>query len=215
MGELSGKGTITMGEGHDHHHPELSESQLRVSALESLLIEKGLLSAAAIDKLVQFYENDIGPMRGAQVVAHAWIDSAFKKRLLAHPPEALKELGITGADNLRVVENSPTVHNVVCCTLCSCYPWAILGLPPRWYKDHAYRSRVVIEPRAVLEEFGVKLPQSTEVRVWDSSAEQRYLVLPMRPKDTEGMREDELVPLITRDSMIGTGLALSPAGVSP
>ncbi len=202
-----------MGEGHDHHHPDLSEAQLRVSALESLLVEKGLVSAAAIDKVVEFYENDIGPMRGAQVVAHAWINSDFKRRLLANPPEALKELGITGADTLRVVENSPAVHNVVCCTLCSCYPWVILGLPPRWYKDHAYRSRVVIEPRAVLEEFGVKLPQSTEVRVWDSSAEQRYLVLPMRPEGTEGMSEDELVPLITRDSMIGTGLALSPAGV--
>ncbi len=203
-----------MGNGHDHHHPELSELQLRASALESLLIERGLVTAEAIDKLVEFFENDIGPMRGARVVAHSWMDPDFKRRLLANPPEALKEFGVTGADNLRVVENTSAVHNMVCCTLCSCYPWALLGLPPRWYKDHAYRSRAVIEPRAVLQEFGVKLPQSTEVRVWDSSAEQRYLVLPMRPAGTEGMSEDELVPLVTRDSMIGTGLALSPAGVA-
>jgi len=202
-----------MGDGHDHHHPEISELQLRASALESLLIEKGLVSAEAIDKIVEFYENDVGPMRGARVVAHAWRDPDFKRRLLANPPEALKELGVTGADTLRVVENTSAVHNMVCCTLCSCYPWALLGLPPRWYKDHAYRSRAVIEPRAVLQEFGVKLPASTEVRVWDSSAEQRYLVLPMRPEGTDGLSEDELVSLVTRDSMIGTGLALSPVGV--
>ncbi len=203
-----------MGDGHDHHHPELSELQLRASALESLLIEKGLVTAEAIDKIVEFFENDVGPMRGARVVAHAWRDPDFKRRLLANPPEALKELGVTGADNLRVVENTSAVHNMVCCTLCSCYPWALLGLPPRWYKDHAYRSRAVIEPRVVLQEFGVKLPASTEVRVWDSSAEQRYLVLPMRPEGTEGLSEDELASLVTRDSMIGTGLALSPVGVA-
>jgi nitrile hydratase len=203
-----------VGEGHDHHHPAISEAQLRASALESLLIEKGLIDAAAVDKLVRFYENDVGPMTGARVVARAWADPAFKARLLANPPSALKELGITRADTLRVVENTPAVHNMVCCTLCSCYPWAVLGLPPRWYKDHAYRSRAVIEPRAVLTEFGLNVPESVEVRVWDSSAEQRYLVLPMRPQGTERMGEDELCSLITRDSMIGTGLPLRPAQVT-
>jgi nitrile hydratase subunit alpha len=198
---------------HDHHHPELSEAQLRTSALESLLTEKRLVNAEAIDKLVEFYEHDIGPLTGARVVARAWTDPAFKARLLANPPSALKELGITGADNLQVVENTPEVHNMVCCTLCSCYPWAVLGLPPRWYKDHAYRARAVIEPRAVLNEFGVTIPESVEVRVWDSSAEQRYLVLPMRPAGTDGMNEAELTALVTRDSMIGTGLPLGPARV--
>lgn len=196
---------------HDHHHPDLSEAQLRTSALESLLIEKRLINAEAIDKLVEFYENDIGPLKGARVVARAWIDPTFKGRLLADPPAALKELGIAGADNLRVVENTADVHNMVCCTLCSCYPWAVLGLPPRWYKDHAYRARAVIEPRAVLKEFGLAIPESVEVRVWDSSAEQRYLVLPMRPEGTEAMREEELTALVTRDSMIGTGQPLRPA----
>ena len=198
---------------HDHHHPEIPEAQLRTSALESLLTEKRLVNAEAIDKLVEFYENDIGPLKGARVVARAWTDPAFKARLLANPPAALKEVGITGADNLQVVENTPDVHNMVCCTLCSCYPWAVLGLPPRWYKDHAYRARAVIEPRAVLNEFGVNIPESVDVRVWDSSAEQRYLVLPMRPAGTEAMSEEQLTPLITRDSMIGTGLPLGPARV--
>ena len=196
---------------HEHHHPELSEEQLRTSALESLLIEKRLINAEAIDKLVQFYENDIGPLTGARVVARAWTDPAFKSRLLADPPAALKELGIAGADNLRVVENTADVHNMVCCTLCSCYPWAVLGLPPRWYKDHAYRARAVIEPRVVLKEFGLTIPESVEVRVWDSSAEQRYLVLPMRPAGTEAMSAEELTALVTRDSMIGTGQPLQPA----
>lgn len=200
--------------GHDHHHPELSQSQLRTSALESLLVEKGLVSGDAIDKLVQLYENDIGPLRGARVVARAWTDPAFKARLLADPAAALNELGIGGAESLRVVENTPDVHNMVCCTLCSCYPWSVLGLPPRWYKDHAYRARAVIEPRAVLREFGVNVPESVEVRVWDSSAEQRYLVLPMRPSGTEAMSEEELSRLVTRDSMIGTGLPLTPAEVT-
>ncbi len=203
-----------MGEGHGHYHPELAEVQLRASALESLLIEKGLVNAEAIDTLVQFYENDVGPMTGARVVARAWANLDFKARLLANPPAALKELGISGADNLRVVENTPAVHNMVCCTLCSCYPWPVLGLPPRWYKDHAYRSRAVIEPRSVLKEFGLDIPESLEIRVWDSSAEQRYLVLPMRPERTEAMSEDELATLVTRDSMIGTGLPLRPAQVA-
>jgi nitrile hydratase len=209
VGELSGEGDINVGDGHNHHR-QISEAQLRASALESLLIEKHLIDAAAVDELVSFYENDVGPMRGARVVARAWVDPSFKARLLADPPAALKELDITDADTLRVVENTPAVHNMVCCTLCSCYPWAVLGLPPRWYKDHAYRSRAVIEPRAVLAEFGVNIPDSVEVRVWDSSAEQRYLVLPVRPQGTEGMREDELCSLVTRDSMIGTGLPLQP-----
>jgi nitrile hydratase len=195
---------------HTHHGAAPSELQARASALESLLIEKGLVSAEAIDRLISYYENDVGPMTGARVVARAWADPEFKRRLLGNAPAALAEMGITGADNVVVVENTPAVHNMVVCTLCSCYPWAVLGLPPRWYKDHAYRSRAVIEPRAVLREFGVQLDESVEVRVWDSSAEQRYLVLPMRPAGTEGMSEQELVALVTRDSMIGTGLALAP-----
>lgn len=201
--------------GHDHRHPELSDAQLRTSALESLLVEKGLVTPEAIDKRVQYYENDIGPMRGAQVVARAWADPDYKTRLLANPPAALAELGITGAETLVVVENMPALHNMVVCTLCSCYPWAVLGLPPRWYKDHAYRSRAVTEPRAVLREFGLDLPESTEVRVWDSSAEQRYLVLPLRPAGTDGMSEQELAALVTRDSMIGTGLPLSSEAMRP
>lgn len=207
--------TVSNGDRHhhDHHHPELSEAQLRTSALESLLTEKRLVDAEAIDKLVEFYENDIGPLTGARVVARAWSDPAFKSRLLSNAPAALQELGITGADNVQVVENTPDVHNMVCCTLCSCYPWAVLGLPPRWYKDHAYRARAVIEPRAVLNEFGVNIPESVEVRVWDSSAEQRYLVLPKRPAGTEAMNMEQLTALVTRDSMIGTGLPLGPARV--
>jgi len=208
--------TVSNGDRHhhDHHHPELSEAQLRTSALESLLTEKRLVNAEAIDKLVEFYENDIGPLTGARVVARAWSDPAFKSRLLSNAPAALQELGITGADNVQVVENTPDVHNMVCCTLCSCYPWAVLGLPPRWYKDHAYRARAVIEPRAVLNEFGVNIPESVEVRVWDSSAEQRYLVLPMRPEGTKAMNMEQLTALVTRDSMIGTGLPLGPARVT-
>jgi len=205
---------VTVGEGRDHHHPEVSEAQLRASALESLLIEKRLIDAKAVDERVRFYENDIGPLKGARVVARAWADPPFKARLLANPPAALQEFGITGVDTLRVVENTPAVHNMVCCTLCSCYPWAVLGLPPRWYKDHSYRSRAVIEPRAILKEFGVNVPESIEVRVWDSSAEQRYLVLPMRPQGTEGMSEDALSALVTRNSMIGTGFPLRPVQVS-
>lgn len=201
--------------GHDHRHPEFSDAQLRTSALESLLVEKSLVTSEAIDSRVQFYENDIGPMRGASVVSRAWADPGFKSRLLANPPAALAELGISGAENLIVVENTPTVHNMVVCTLCSCYPWAVLGLPPRWYKDHAYRSRAVIEPRAVLSEFGFEVPESAEVRVWDSSAEQRYMVLPMRPAGTDGMSEENLAALVTRDSMIGTGLPLKPKAALP
>lgn len=203
------RGHHSHGEDHSHHGAP-SELQVRASALESLLIEKGLVSAEAIDRLIAYYENDVGPMTGARVVARAWADPEFKRRLLQNAPAALAEMGITGADNVAVVENTPTVHNMVVCTLCSCYPWAVLGLPPRWYKDHAYRSRAVIEPRAVLREFGVELDEGVEVRVWDSSAEQRYLVLPMRPAGSEGMSEQDLAGLVTRDSMIGTGLPLAP-----
>ncbi|MGH2360062.1 MAG: nitrile hydratase subunit alpha [bacterium] len=203
---------------HDHehhdgaHHPgELSESQLRTAALESLLIEKGLLSTEAIDRLVELYEKDIGPMVGARVVARAWVDPVFKRRLLSDSASALAELDIN-VSNLIVVENTTTVHNAVVCTLCSCYPWAVLGLPPTWYKDFAYRSRIVIEPRAVLHEFGLDLHGAVEVRVWDSSADQRYLVLPERPAGTEAMTEEQLAALVTRDSMIGVAKVAASGG---
>ena len=204
--------------GHDHHHGEASHhdahepsvAELRAAALESLLIEKGLLSSEAIDRIVEMYEKDIGPMTGARIVARAWIDPAFKRRLLENPPAALAELDIH-TSNLVVVENAPPVHNVIVCTLCSCYPWAVLGLPPTWYKSLAYRSRMVIEPRAVLREFGLDLDESVEIRVWDSSAEQRYMVLPERPPGTEGMSEEELAALVTRDSMIGVARIAVPA----
>jgi len=197
--------------GAEHHHGgEVSETQLLTAALESLLIEKGLLSSDTIDQLVERYENDIGPMIGARVVARAWTDPAYKQRLLSDSASALAELGIH-MDNLVVVENTRAVHNAVVCTLCSCYPWAVLGLPPTWYKEPAYRSRMVIEPRAVLREFGLEVDGSVEVRVWDSSAEQRYLVLPDRPAGTEGMTEAELARLVSRDSMIGVAKIAAPA----
>ena len=197
--------------GTEHHHGgEVSQTQLLTAALESLLVEKGLLSSDTIDQLVERYEKDIGPMIGARVVARAWTDPAYKQRLLSDSASALAELGIH-MDNLVVVENTPAVHNAVVCTLCSCYPWAVLGLPPTWYKEPAYRSRMVIEPRAVLREFGLELDGTVEVRVWDSSAEQRYLVLPERPAGTEGMTEAELATLVSRDSMIGVARAAAPA----
>jgi nitrile hydratase subunit alpha len=197
--------------GHGHtHEGELSPAQLRTAALESLLVEKGLLSSDTIDRLVERYERDIGPMIGARVVARAWVNPEYKQRLLSDSMSALAELGIH-MNNLVVVENTPTVQNAIVCTLCSCYPWAVLGLPPIWYKDAAYRSRMVIEPRAVLREFGLVLDESVEVRVWDSSAEQRYLVLPERPPGTEGMTETELAALITRDAMIGVAAVAAPA----
>jgi len=198
---------------HDHghtHEGELSPAQLRTAALESLLVEKGLLSSDTIDRIVERYERDIGPMIGARVVARAWVDPAYKQRLLSDSMSALAELGIH-MNNLVVVENTPTVQNAIVCTLCSCYPWAVLGLPPIWYKDPAYRSRMVIEPRVVLREFGLELDESVEIRVWDSSAEQRYLVLPERPPGTEGMTETELAALITRDAMIGVAAVAAPA----
>ena len=197
-------------DGGHHHGSEPSPAQLRTAALESLLVEKGLLSTDAIDRLVERYERDIGPMIGARVVARAWVDPAYRQRLLEDSASALAELDIH-MDNLVVVESTPTVHNAVVCTLCSCYPWAVLGLPPKWYKDLAYRSRMVIEPRAVLREFGLELDDSVEVRVWDSSAEQRYLVLPERPAGTDGMTEAELAALVTRDAMIGVARVAAPA----
>jgi nitrile hydratase len=198
---------------HDHHHPrEKSEPELRAEALEALLAAKGLVSAEAIDAVVSYYENDVGPQNGARVVARSWVDPHYRERLLADGTAAVKELGFSGFElnTLVAVENTPAVHNVVVCTLCSCYPWPLLGLPPIWYKSAPYRARVVAEPRAVLREFGLDLPDETEVRVWDSTAEVRYLVVPMRPARTEGWSEDELARLVPRDAMVGTGLALEP-----
>ena len=186
---------------------------LRTKALESLLIEKGLISPEAVDSVISTYEQDIGPLNGARVVARAWIDPEFKQRLLADGSTAITEVGLPAGVPLNVVENTSTDHNMVVCTLCSCYPWAVLGLPPTWYKDFAYRSRAVIEPRAVLREFGLKLDESVAVHVWDSSAEERYMVLPERPEGTDGMTEEELAMLITRDSMIGVAVINSRADV--
>lgn len=204
-----------MADASAHHPDPLSPAAARVKAIESLLVEKGLISTDAVDALVQSYEQDIGPLKGARVVARAWLDPDFKARLLADASSAVAELGLDGFRNqLVVVENTPRVHNMVVCTLCSCYPWALLGLPPSWYKSPQYRSRAVIEPRAVLGEFGLELPEDAEVRVWDSSAEVRYLVLPERPAGTEGWSETELAELVTRDSMIGVGLARVPEAVA-
>jgi nitrile hydratase subunit alpha len=177
----------------------------RVTAIESLLVEKGLITSDVVDAVVETYERDVGPLNGANVVARAWVDAAYRERLLDDGTQAIGELGFGGAEgeHLVVLENTLSVHNVVVCTLCSCYPWPVLGLPPRWYKSFAYRSRMVREPRAVLAEFGTTLGDDVEVRVWDSSAEVRYMVLPLRPDGTDGAAEDELVPLVTRDHMIG------------
>lgn len=181
---------------------------LRAKAIESLLIEKGHLSEAVVDNIVNTYEHDIGPMRGARVVARAWSDKDFKQRLLENATETMKELDVGGfvAEAVVALENTDDVHNMVVCTLCSCYPWGVLGLPPSWYKEPAYRSRVVREPRAVLEEFGVELDPDVEIRIWDSSSEVRYMVVPQRPAGTEGLSEEQLAEIVTRDSMIGTGL---------
>jgi nitrile hydratase subunit alpha len=191
----------------DHDHQELpSDPALRVMVLESLLVEKGLVDPAALDALIDTYEHKIGPRNGARVVARAWLDPAFKQRLLTDASTAVAELGYVsaGREHLVVLENTPERHNLVVCTLCSCYPWPVLGLPPVWYKSAPYRSRAVIDPRSVLREFGLELDESVEIRVWDSTSEMRYLVLPERPAGTEGMSEDELAQLVTRDAMIGT-----------
>jgi nitrile hydratase subunit alpha len=194
------------------HNPDPEPyPQLRTRAIESLLIEKGLISTDAVDALVQLYEQDIGPLRGARVVARAWTDPAYKERLLRDGAAAIAELGIEGMKSqLVVVENTPRLHNMVVCTLCSCYPWAVLGLPPTWYKSFPYRSRAVIEPRAVLREFGLEVPEDIEIRVWDSSSEVRYMVLPERPEGTEAMSEDELAALVSRDAMIGVAKVQAP-----
>src|SRR5689334_17561070 len=192
---------------HDHEHQALpSDLTLRVKALESLLVEKGLVDRAALDALVDTYEHKVGPRNGARVVARAWADPAFKERLLANGTAAIAELGYSGEQgaDIRVVENTPQIHNVIVCTLCSCYPWPLLGLPPVWYKSAPYRSRTVIDPRGVLADFGLQLPEQTEVRVWDSTAEVRYLVVPQRPHGTDHLDEAQLAALVTRDSMIGT-----------
>ena len=197
---------------HDHDHDSPSDLEIRTRALESLLYEKGLLTPAAVDALIGAFEQDLGPLNGARVIARAWVDPEYRRRLLDDATAAIAELGFGGlqGEHMVVLENTPEVQNVVTCTLCSCYPWPVLGLPPRWYKDPAYRSRIVIEPREVLSQFGLELDDDVEVRVWDSSAEIRYLVLPQRPEGTEEMTEEELVQLVTRDSMIGTAAASSP-----
>ena len=193
------------------YHPNVDEYIVsRVRALESLLLEKGILSPDTVDNIVARYENDTGPMAGARATARTWLDPAYKQLLLENPTEALKQVDCD-FDLLQVLENTPQVHNVVVCTLCSCYPWPVLGLPPVWYKSPPYRSRTVIEPRAVLAEFGTVLPDDVEIRVWDSSSEMRFMVLPQRPAGTEALAEDELVALITRDHLIGVGLVPSPA----
>ena len=197
---------------HDHDHDEFHEptdSEVRAKAVESLLAEKGLLSTDAVNEIVNQYENDVGPMNGARVVARAWNDPEYKRRLLENGGDAVAELGYGDEHSARlvVVENSPDVHNVIVCTLCSCYPWSVLGLPPAWYKSEAYRARVVKEPRAVLSEFGLDLGDSIEVRVWDSLSELRYMVLPERPEGTDHLTEEELAALVSRDAMIGVAKA--------
>jgi len=204
---------------HDHGHApgsdhgsELSEMQLRVRALETILTEKGYVEPAALDQIIENVETKIGPHIGARIVARAWVDPEFKRRLLADATEAVNAMA--GFDpvsaHLIAVENTPRLHHIVVCTLCSCYPWSVLGLPPVWYKSFAYRSRAVIDPKGVLADFGVTLPPDTEIRIWDSTAETRFLVVPMRPAGTEGWSEDALARLVTRDSMVGTGLATPP-----
>jgi nitrile hydratase len=194
-----------------HTAPE-SDAEIRVKALESLLAEKGLIDPQALDALVDTYESKIGPRNGAKVVARAWVDPAYKQRLLSDATAAIKELGFSGlqGEDMVVLENTDAVHNVVVCTLCSCYPWPTLGLPPVWYKSAPYRARVVSDPRGVLKEFGTELPDSVEVRTWDTTAELRYLVLPQRPAGTDGLSEDELAALVTRDSMIGVTRLAAP-----
>jgi len=207
--------------GHDHdrageHRSELSAVQLRVRALETVLTEKGYVDPAALDAIVETYETKVGPHIGAQVVAKAWADPDFKRALLDDASKATGALKLANpaGDHLVAVENTPTQHNMVVCTLCSCYPWDMLGLPPVWYKSAPYRSRAIKDPRGVLADFGVTLPSSTTIRVWDSTAETRFIVVPMRPAGTDGWSEERLAALVTRDSMIGTGLAKNPAEVA-
>ena len=212
-----------MSSNHKHSEPanpylekrrngeETSELEKRVSDIEALLISKGIVSKESLDRMIEIYEKDLGPMNGARVVAKAWTDDEYKSRLLQDGTSAIAELGFSGlqGEHMVVIENTQEVHNVVVCTLCSCYPWPVLGLPPSWYKDAPYRSRIVLEPRKVLEEFGTLLPEHQEIRVWDSSAEIRYMVLPRQPEQSKGLSEDKLVGFVTRDSMIGVGLPKS------
>ena len=208
---MSEKKNIADGDNHSHYHAHShlpSDPELRVKAVETLLLNKGLIDSKTLDELIDTYENRIGPKNGANVVAKAWVDPEYKKRLLIDATSAIRELSYQGrqGENMVVVENTPEIHNVIVCTLCSCYPWPVLGIPPTWYKSDEYRSRTVREPRKVLLEFGLPLDPKVQIKVWDSTAEIRYLVLPMRPKGTENMNESELAELVTRNSMIGTGL---------
>jgi len=198
---------------HDHEHSHLDEMDLRVRALETLLVRKGYVDPAAVDRLIETYEVQVGPHNGARVVARAWADPTFTDALAADATAAIASLGYSGrqGEHMVAVFNTPQTHHMVVCTLCSCYPWPVLGLPPVWYKSAPYRSRAVLEPRAVLADFGVQLPAGTQIRVWDSTAEVRYLVVPLQPAGTEGWDEARLATLVTRDSMIGTGLALAPS----
>lgn len=198
-----------MSDAHDHDHSHLDETALRVRALETLLTQKGYIDPAALDVFIDTYEHRVGPRNGAQVVAKAWVDDSYRKRLTDNASAAIAELGFTGrqGEHMVAVFNSDKVHNVVVCTLCSCYPWPVLGLPPAWYKSSPYRSRVVVDPRGVLKEFGTELPNDVEIKVWDSTAEMRYLVIPERPSGTEGWSEEQLAELVNRNSMIGTTVA--------
>jgi nitrile hydratase len=205
-GAASSGGASADGHHHDHDHQDVpSDLTLRTKALESLLVEKGLVDRAALDALIDTMEHKVGPRNGARVVARAWADPAYRKRLLDNAPAAIAELGYSSGqgDHMIVVENGPKVHNLIVCTLCSCYPWPVLGLPPVWYKSAPYRSRAVIDPRGILKEFGTEVAEDVEVRVWDSTAELRYLVLPERPAGTDGLAEDDLAALVTRDAMVG------------
>ncbi len=216
MGTHEGEHHLGSADPAHPHNAPLSDLQLRVRALESLLVDKGLVDPAALDELIDTYETRVGPRNGAAVVARAWVDPDFKRRLLEDATETLADLGYLGrqGEDMLVLENTASVHNMVVCTLCSCYPWPVLGLPPVWYKSAPYRSRAVIDPRGVLAEFGVDLPEDVEVRVWDSTAELRYLVLPMRPAGTEGLSEAELAALVTRDAMIGTDVVRAPVAAT-
>lgn len=197
---------------HDHKHAMPSDPALRIKALETALVEKGLVDPAALDTLVDYYSNEVGPRNGARVVARAWVDPEYRRWLFRDTTAAIADLGYSGrqGEDMLALANTPEEHNLVVCTLCSCYPIPVLGLPPVWYKSAPYRSRAVIDPRGVLAEFGLELPAETRIRVWDSTAELRYLVIPMRPGGTEGWSEEKLAELVTRDAMIGTGVALSP-----
>lgn len=208
--------------GHDHSHDHDHDNELdpfaaRVRALETILTQKGLIDPAAIDAIVDTYEHKVGPRNGARVVARAWCDPEFAEWLARDATEALASLGYTGrqGEHMQAVFNTGDTHNLIVCTLCSCYPWTVLGVPPTWYKAPAFRSQAVIDPRGVLAEFGLKLPETTRIRVWDSTAELRYMVVPMRPAETDALSEDELARLVTRDSMIGTGLPLRPGSLDP